>query len=190
MKLKVPYYSQRVDVLDSEWKAHSCLVVSVKMVAEFLGVKKIPADDWIKEGVYVGAWDGKFWKHNEIIRLLRNHGIFGYSQEFKAVDVNVKNGEMSQSKNTDTFFDKGVEKISKSIDQGVPVIVSIYKYFTEKNRHHGIVIIGYEKDYKNKLKGFYYHDPEMPDEKGGENIFVELEMFKNGWKRLAIFADK
>jgi hypothetical protein len=159
------------------------------MVAEYLGVKVIPADNWIKEGIYIGAWDGKFWKHNEIIRLFRNHGIFAYSQEFKTVDVNIENGEMKVGAKSDLFLEKGVEKIVEKIDQNIPTIVSIYKYFTEKNRHHGIVIIGYEKK-NNNIKGFYYHDPEIPDEKGGKDLFVELDVFKKGWKRLAIFADK
>jgi hypothetical protein len=190
MKLKVPYYSQRTDVIDSEWHAHSCLVMCIKMVAEFLGTKVISADDWIKEGIYIGAWDGKFWKHNEVIRLFRNHGIFGYAQEFKTVDVDINNGEMKIGKMSDIFLENGIKKISDNLDKNIPIIVSIYKYFTEKNRHHGIVLIGYEKDKNNELKGFYYHDPEMPDEKGGKDLFVEIGLFKKGWKRLAIFTEK
>jgi hypothetical protein len=189
MKLEVKYYSQRTDVIDPEWRAHSCLVICIKMIAEFLGANVIPADDWIKEGTLVGAWDGKYWKHNEIIRLLRNHGVSGYSQEFKSVDVDIKNGGMKVGKVSDLFFEKGTEKIAKNLDDGLPTVVSIYKYFTEKDRHHGIVIIGYEKK-DNKIEGFYYHDPENLDEKGGKNLFVEIDKFKDGWKRLAIFTDK
>jgi hypothetical protein len=189
MKLNVPYYSQRTDVIDTEWKSRSCLVVSAKMVAEFLGAKIVSADEWIKEGVCIGAWDGNYWKHEGIVRLLRNHGVFGYAQEFKTVDVNIGNGEMKAGVMSDLFLKNGIEKIIKSLDSGSPVIVSIYKYFTEKDRHHGIVIIGYEKDENNLVKGFYYHDPEAPEEKGGENLFVGLDEFKNGWKRLAIFSD-
>ena len=66
MKLQVPYYSQRTDVKDTEWQAHSCLIVCAKMVAEFLGDKKIPADDWIKEGTYIDAYDGKFYPLEEL----------------------------------------------------------------------------------------------------------------------------
>ena len=190
MKLNVPYYSQRTDVVDLEWKAHSCLVVSAKMIAEFLGAETIAADDWVKEGVYIGAWDGKFWKHDGIVRLLRNHRIFAYTQEFKSVDVDIKNGEMKIGENANLFVEKGIEKMIEKLDQGIPTIISIFKYFTEKDRHHGIVIVGYEKDGNSKIKGFYYHDPEMPEEKGGKDLFVELEKFKNGWKRLAIFSDK
>lgn len=188
MKLKVPYYSQRIDVRDPEWHANSCLVVSIKMIAEFLGVKNISADDWIKEGIAVGAWDGKFWRHNEVIRLFRNHGIFSYSQEFKTVDVDIKNGETKEGKNSELFVGKGIEKIAEKIDRGLPTVVSIYKYFTEKDRHHAIVIVGYEKE-GNNIKGLYYHDPEMPEEKGGKDLFVEIEKFKIGWKKLAIFVD-
>ena len=190
MKLKVPYYSQRIDVFDQEWQPRSCLVMSAKMVAEFLGGEIIPADDWIKEGVYIGAWDGNYWKHNGIVRLLRNHGVFAYSQEFKTVDVNIENGKMNEGKNSDLFLKKGIEKIVNNLDLEIPTIVSIYKYFTEKDRHHAIVIVGYEKNEGGLLKGFYYHDPEMSEEKGGENLFVELDDFINGWKRLAIFSDK
>jgi hypothetical protein len=190
MKLKVPYYSQRTDVIDPEWKAHSCLVVCIKMVAEFLGEKIIPADDWLKEGTSVGAWDGKFWKHNEVIRLFRNHGISAYAQEFKTVDVDIKNGEMKAGGMSDLFLKKGIEKLAKKIDEGLPSIVSIYKYFTEKDRHHGIVIVGYDKNENGEMKGFYYHDPEMPEENGGENLFVEIDKFKLGWKRLVIFTEK
>jgi len=190
MKLNVPYYSQRKDVTDPEWRSRSCLIVSAKMISEFLGAEIISADDWIKEGVYIGAWDGNYWRHDGIVKLLRNHGIFSYSQEFKTFDIDIKNGEAKSGKNSDLFLEKGIEKIVRSLDSGSSVMVSIYKYFTEKDRHHGIVIIGYEKDESGLLKGFYYHDPEMPEEKGGENLFVELEKFKLGWKRLAIFSDK
>ena len=189
MELKVPYYSQRTDVKDTEWQAHSCLIVCAKMVAEFLGDKKIPADDWIKEGTYIDAYDGKFWKHDGVVRLLRNHGIFAYAQEFKTVDVDIKNGEMFAGKKSDLFLEKGIEKIVKKLDEGIPSIVSIYKYFTEKDRHHGVVIIGYEKS-ASKVKGFYYHDPEAPNEQGGEALFVELDKFKKGWKKMAIFFEK
>ncbi len=190
MKLNLKYYSQRTDVIDPEWQAHSCLVMCIKMVSEFLGVKAILADDWIKEGVSVGAWDGKFWTHNEIIRLFRNHGIFSYSQEFKTIDVNLKNGEMNVGILTGIFLDRGIQKIVEELDQNIPTIVSIYKYFSEKDRHHAVVIIGYEKDTDDKLIGFYYHDPEMIDEQGGQSLFVGLDKFKNGWKKLAIFVNK
>jgi len=189
MKLKVPYYSQRTDVKDTEWQAHSCLIVCAKMVAEFLGSEVISADDWIKEGTYIGAYDGKFWKHEGVVRLLRNHGIFAYAQEFKTVDVDIKNGGMNTGKKSDFFLEKGIEKIVKKLDEGTPSIVSIYKYFTEKDRHHGVIIIGYKKD-NNILKGFCYHDPEAPNEQGGEGLFVELDKFEKGWKNLAIFVDK
>ena len=43
---------------------------------------------------------------------------------------------------------------------------------------------------KTYIKGFYYHDPEAPNEQGGETLFVELDKFKKGWKNLAIFVDK
>jgi hypothetical protein len=190
MKLNAKYYSQRTDVIDPEWRPRSCLVICVKMVAEFLVVKNIPADDWIKEGICVGAWNGKFWTHNEIVRLFRNHGISAYAQEFKTIDVNIQSGEMKIGKNSDLFLEKGIEKIAENIDEGLPIVVSIYKYFTEKDRHHAVVIIGYEKNENGKVAGFYYHDPEIPEEKGGENLFVELDKFKAGWKRLAIFTDK
>ena len=190
MKLNAPYYSQRVDVKDSEWHAHSCLIVCSKIVAEFLGAPKIPADDWIKEGVYIGAYDGKFWKHEGVVRLLRNHGIFAYPQEFKTVNVDIKNGEMGAGKKESLFLEKGIEKIAEKIDEKIPTIISIPKFFTENGTHHGVVIIGYEKDADSSIKGFYYHDPEIDGNKGGKDLFVDIEKFKKGWKRLAIFAEK
>jgi hypothetical protein len=199
MKLNVPYYCQRADVKDFEWQPRSCLVVSAKMMAEFLGSEVLSSDEWIKEGVSIGAWDGNYWKHDGVVRLLRNHGIFSYSQEFKTSHVDIINKEVKEGKNSDLFLEKGIEKIVRSLDSEVPVIVSIYKYFTEKDRHHAIVITGYEKDENQEksaslevsnIKGFYYNDPEMPEEKGGKDLFVSLNDFKDGWKRLSIFSDK
>jgi len=189
MKLNIPYYSQRTDVKDIEWQACSCLVLSIKMVSEFLGAENISADDLIKEGVCVGAWDGNYWKHDEVIRLLRNHGISAYAQEFKTVDVNIQNSEMNPGVRSEDLLKKGIEKIVNNLNGGLPTIVSIYKYFTEKDRHHAVVIIGYEKD-GDIIKGFYYHDPESKEEKGGDNLSVELDIFKKGWKKLAIFVEK
>jgi hypothetical protein len=196
MKLNVPYYCQRTDVKDLEWQPRSCLVVSAKMMAEFLGSEVLSSDEWIKEGVSIGAWDGNYWKHDGVVRLLRNHGILAYSQEFKTSYIDIINKEVKEGKDSDLFLEKGIEKIVRSLDSEVPVIISIYKYFTEKDRHHAIVITGYEKDGKSadlmasNIKGFYYNDPEMPEEKGGKDLFVFLNNFKNGWKRLSIFSDK
>jgi hypothetical protein len=58
------------------------------------------------------------------------------------------------------------------------------------------VIIGYENHEKSadlvagKIKGFYYNDPEMKEEGGGKDLFIEIDKFANGWKKLAIFLEK
>lgn len=189
MKLKLKYYSQRKDVLDEEWKSRSCLVVCAKMIIDYFSKENISIDDLIKEGICIGAWDGKYWKHDGIVRILRNHGIMAYPQEFKSVFVDIKNCEMIQSKFADIIFDKGIQKIVSSIDNDCPVIISTKIFFKKDNTHHGVVLTGYEKD-GDKISGFYYHDPEIDGENGGENLFVPIKDFIDGWKRLSIFVEK
>jgi hypothetical protein len=190
MKLNLKYYNQRKDVIDDEWKPKACLIVCVKMILDFLDNKEIPIDDLIKEGICIGAWDGKYWKHDGVVRILRNHGIMAYPQEFKSVFVDIKNSEMTQSKYADILFDKGLKKIVSSIDNECPVIVSIRLFFKKENTHHGVVIIGYEKNNDGSLKGFYYHDPEMNEVEEGKDLFVLIDDFKTGWKKLSIFVEK
>ncbi len=49
MLLSVPYYSQHLDVLDSEWKDRACAVACIKMLLEAKKVAVPPLDEMIKE---------------------------------------------------------------------------------------------------------------------------------------------
>ena len=76
MKLAVPYYSQRVDVLDPEWKYRSCGICAIKMAMEFLGGEKISADDLIKEGLKINAYlKNVGWIHQGLAELAKKHGF-------------------------------------------------------------------------------------------------------------------
>jgi hypothetical protein len=198
--LNIPHYSQYSENIEKDWQERSCAIACLKMVFDFLNIKT-EAMDLIKEGLFISddlvkrgkpqeGYSKEFgWGHGVLVMILRNHGVLGYAQEFRAVDVDIKTGKMMASEKSEFLLNEGLKKIEKNIENNLPVIVSIYKYFTEKDRHHMITIIGYEKNVKGEFIGFFYHDPELPKEQGGAELFIEINKFKSGWKKAAIFVD-
>ncbi len=171
MRLDVPYVSQYLDIADPYWKDRSCSVACLRMA---LSMKEgAPSlDSLVLEGKNTYGYDpSRGWTHKAIVSLFSDHGVLAESREFK------KEGE----------FEKGVEEIIASLDQGKPVLISAVKNFQEEKKFHTVLFVGYEKDEKGKISGFYYHDPAFDDREKGQNLFVSFEIFKKYWRRMAIF---
>jgi uncharacterized protein YvpB len=190
MILKVPYYSQKLDVSNNDWKNKACGITSLKMLLDFFSVKQAPSiDELIKELEFVGERIREGVTHETIVILLRNHGINAYRQEFKSHEINIKNGKVESNRYEKKLIDSGINKIVENLINELPVIISAVKKFKEKDKPHLVLIIGFEKD-ENSVKGFYYNDPDSNIVDGGKNLFVDLKTFKEHWRKMAIFVYK
>lgn len=178
MKIKVPYYSQYLDVENKEWQQRACGVVCLKMLLESKGVKTPSIDEIIKDGVVLGAYSENGWLHDGLITLGEKYGAKLYRKEFRK-----KNAD------TDTFEKlniEGVDTIVEELNEGLPVIVSAIKNFEVRNKFHMVLVVGAEiKD--GVVKGFYYHDPDSNTEAKGAYQFVPFTTFLDSWRRMAIF---
>jgi uncharacterized protein YvpB len=181
-KLQVPFFAQHEIVENGEGHL-SCGIVCVKMVIDFFNKDNSEIHDLIKEAVIVGGKESAGWKHETLVRVLRNHGILAYGQEFKSHKINLEKefGE-SDKKQTDEFVKLGIQKIKNSIDFEFPVIVSVKPQFNGNPENHIVLIVGYDEE------NFYINDPQR---KGQEKdpMPVSIEKFKEFWKGLTIFVE-
>ena len=166
MKLNVPYYSQFLDVDDKLWIPRACAIACLNMVLDYHG-KDTSLTDLIKEGDSIGGYGPSGWYHDSLIELAKGFGL-----------------EASRIENVD--FKAGIEDIRNSLEKNNPVIISAIKYILGQTKFHVVVITGFEEKDGN-ITGFYYHDPESVDRKKGQNIFVDIDIFELGWRKMAIF---
>jgi hypothetical protein len=66
-------------------------------------------------------------------------------------------------------------------------MVSAIKKWSEENKYHMIVLVGFEKE-AEEIKGFYYNDSDYKDEEG-KDLFVDIDTFKKYWRKMAIFVE-
>ncbi len=187
MKLNIPYYSQRTDVKDPEWKNRACGAINIKMVLEFYD-KEMPAtEELIKEGLCIGGYnqDG-FWRHDALVMLARNHGCHGYVEEFRSHTIDTAECTREESKHEAVLVRDGLEKMQKEIAAGHPVIVSVLPGFANNKTHHTVIATGvHEED--GALLGWYVHDPGAFTEEEGKHVYVPLARLMEHWKKIAIF---
>jgi len=175
MKLDVPYYSQKVDVTDSEWKNRACGIVCLKMVLDFYDRRTPSLDELIKLGVASGAHGKSGWIHKGLIDIASRFSFVIESREFKS------------DNKTEALSKDGIKQIVKSLKEGAPVFASVVKQFKYSDKFHMVVLVGFEGDEENP-EGFYYHDPDADTTEVGKNLFVSMETFKKHWRKMAIFV--
>lgn len=183
VQLEVPFWSQKHNVDNEEYIDNSCGIVCVKMILAFAQKTVGSVDDLIKEGYVVGGKSKAGWNHETLVRLLRNHGVLAYRQEFKShgVDLEKEIGAENEVL-TDLFIKTGINKIKRSLDFGFPVIVSVKPGFGENGGDHLVLVVGYDEN------SFFVNDPQR---KGYEKdpIGVPIEKFEEYWKGLTIFTE-
>jgi hypothetical protein len=136
----------------------------------------------IEEGQAIGAIDiARNWTHIGIVRLAHNHGVHGYSQEFRSL----KNGQPSRYESR--MMKEGIEKIAQTVEAGFPVIASVRRAFQEEGTAHTVVVMGTSRDSTGALEGFFIHDPDSEMTPDGERKMIDVETFLKGWRKLAIF---
>jgi uncharacterized protein YvpB len=186
--LDVPYFSQHSDLVPKNWRNISCGIVAVKMILDFF-VKKSPEISFlIDEGIAIDGFVENGWQHESLVRLLRNHGIMSYAQEFRSISIQIDDvhGVTKLSgKKKNNLQNIGIQKIFSKISLGLPVIVSVLPNFNHNKHSHLILITGYD----NKNKIIYYHDPDAREGKDIKSAKIKVKEFLKYWRNLAIFLD-
>lgn len=183
----VPYHSQFISIKNDEWKPRACTIVCLKMAMGLLMPEdESSADDLFYESerikqslltkeLITPKLAGNGSVHDCVVFLAHNHGLPAHKEEFKSLNPEFEN-KMLQS---------GIDKIANSITESRPVIVSILPGLSAGQSFHTILIIGVKREGDN-INGFYYHDPDA-NEETLDNQFIDINKFKEYWRRLAIF---
>lgn len=185
--LKAPYFAQNDQSIDPNNHLNSCGILCVAMLLAFYQNHKPNIMDLIDEGILIGGYKDGMWHHEALVRILRNHGINAYAEEFRSVSVDLQKQSFDKNQNQEKLIENGIEKISQEIENGNPVIVSMKEGFGGNNQSHLVLVVGHKKDGKN-LAGLYVHDPDFRSQKGTENRLVSISDFKNFWRNFAIFS--
>jgi uncharacterized protein YvpB len=191
MILDVPYQSQKS--LDVEELNKWCGLASLWMVLAYYLKDSTPSvEELLKK--YSEEFEFSGFEHKSLLKIAREYGLSGYRKSWWAapgvealLDKFRAEGESEEEISAwlQTNIDESLFTIEKSINQQIPVIISVTKNFSpvENNQdriNHLVVLIGVEGD------DLIIHDP---FEKG-ENFKISKEEFKKCWLRQAILIQK
>jgi hypothetical protein len=194
--LDVPYISQYSLGRDPDGKSRSCGAACVYMILEYRGQTRADFLSILKEAQTIkGAFiSGIGWTQVGLAALLRNHNVGAYGEEFRSVHVDVESQEFLPSEFEAGHIERGMQKIAgKVIDWKEPVIISGIKNWNEEDKPHLMLVVGVEAEgdiytKERNIKGFYFHDPD-DEHAEGKNRFVDIDTFRNHWRKFAIFVD-
>ena len=188
--LYVPFVSQYSVPRDEDGLSRACGMACVKKVIDFYQGETQPLADYMKEGKMIrdAFIPGVGWNHKGLVAILRNHGVGAYSEEFRSVFNDIESGTVMPSPLESDHVERGIRKISHEVQYGRPVIVSGVKQWKEKDKFHDMIILGVEKK-RDEILGFYYHDPD-DENKDGRNQFVDIQTFRDCWRKFAIFISE
>ena len=188
--LYVPFVSQYSVPRDEDGLSRACGMACVKKVIDFYQGETQPLADYMKEGKMIrdAFIPGVGWNHKGLVAILRNHGVGAYSEEFRSVFNDIESGAVMPSPLESDHVERGIRKISHEVQYGRPVIVSGVKQWKEKDKFHDMIILGVEKK-RDEILGFYYHDPD-DENKDGRNQFVDIQTFRDCWRKFAIFISE
>jgi hypothetical protein len=184
-KLNIPFFSQLNKEVPQQLQRSVCTVACLKMILDY---KKVPNTfaDILKEIEIIGGREISNWNHETFVRLLRNHGILSYRQEFFGQTIDLHTLEVTHAEHCERFESEGLVKIKEQIKKGNPVIVSVFAGFSQDHSskksinmvNHVILITGFDDEY------LYVNDPIFDT-----STRVTFSHFMNYWRRLAIFVE-
>ena len=180
MQLDIPFFSQLDDQVPAELQRSVCAIACIKMV---LDSRLIPNSfsDLLKEANIVGGREHAGWTHETIVRVLRNHSVHAYRQEFKAHEIDLETGDPVPAIHSTEFANNGVAKMRDMIEKGNPVFVSVSAGFGDNQGDHVVLVVGYDENNVIML------DPQRPSD--SNPVSMPLRDFMSVWKRLTIFTE-
>lgn len=185
--IPVPYISQYSNSFESDWQNRSCGIACVAMLLGYYNLQDISPMRLVDEGVAIGGYCNKGWFHESLVRLLRNHGINAYAQEFKSVDVSTETKTFKTNSLEQEMSNKGIIKIIQEIVAGHPVIISVESGFITNKENHMILIVGY--DFSGENKKLIIHDPDGSSENiDRSQMAVDISKVVKFWRKFAIFS--
>jgi hypothetical protein len=185
--LPVPYISQYSDSFEQDWKNRSCGIACVAMLLGYYNLEDLNPMILINEGIAIGGHCQGGWFHESLVRIIRNHGINSYAQEFRSVEISMKDKLFKPSPLETKLVDDGLIKIIQEIDKKQPVIVSVKPNFNGNDTNHLLIVIGY--DFSDQKGNLIIHDPNGKNSKKTLNEFsVNLSEFQKFWRKFAIFS--
>jgi hypothetical protein len=180
MQVSIPFFSQLDPSIPVEHQRKVCALACTKMVLDSKG-EKISFEQLFEEAGIVGNYETAGWSHETVVRLLRNHKVLAYKQEFLAHDISFETRQGTVAKHTEQFLQFGIQKIKQSIDAGNPVILSVRAGFSNNNGDHMVLAIGYENE------DLLILDPILLPEQNP--IKISIDELKKFWKNFAIFTE-
>lgn len=179
------YCSQYRDIEDKTWKDKACSLCCLWMALKSLKSDfDLSPDELLKKGLYINAFvDPGYWRHDRLTVLAHNYGLPAYAEEFKSIPF----GE--ETEYAESILNYGIEKIFNFLKnkEGM-IIASVPKDFIHFDKPHSILLHSIKE--KENKRYLIYNDSAKEGEEDGENNEVDLEEFKNKWRRLAIFINK
>ena len=133
--------------------------------------------------MHIGGYTEDGWVHEVLVALARNRGFPAYRQEFKSHSIDVAQKTAKASHHEERLVVDGIERITATLKSGSPVIVSVSRGFQEKAQFHIVVLVGLEEG-----GGFYYHEPDAQSRNEGEYRFIDIDNFKEHWRKMAVFV--
>ncbi|MDB5266437.1 MAG: hypothetical protein JWN89_252 [Parcubacteria group bacterium] len=191
MILPVPFVSQYSIGRDSDGLSRACGAACVKMIIDFRESDDVDFLSIVREGQTIkGAYvSGIGWTHAGLAALLRNHNVGAYAEEFRSVLVDSDAQKFLPSPFEREHVERGIKKIAYEVEGGRPVIVSGIKQWKDVDKPHLMVCVGVDREEHGAVRGFFYHDPDDEDEQG-ESKFINTDIFRQHWRKFAIFIDK
>jgi len=191
MKLDIPFYSQRAEDVPEEHQNTACGVVALKMALDF--ARKQQKEDepsiaaLIEEGIAIGGYQQSTgWIHDALVLLAHNHGAPAYREEFRSVHADIKSKTFSESSHAERLVTYGIGKCQRLLKDGAVPLVSVSKFFSERDKFHLVALTGFGSE--DGAEGFYYHDPHYKTSQEGAHRFVDIDTFRDHWRRFAIFV--
>ena len=166
MIIKVPYYSQYIDVANIEWQSRACGVACLKMLLGAQVVRTPSIDEMIRQGEAIGAYGPSGWTHDGLLALAQKYYTKLSRTEWR----------QAEGKTADELNEEGIAFLISELRSGHPIIVSAIKNFEVVDKFHMVVLTGFEEE-DGKVTGFYYHDPDCTTRSDGVNRFVPVDVF-------------
>lgn len=166
--IKIPVVDQLKDTSDDYWKDKTCGICSLKMLLSFCDIKNkdIFVMDLVGQGLELNAYlEGVGWKHSGLVEIARRYGV---NMDFQKIFPKTSDERK-----------KVLNLIDSNLNNGKPVIVSVFWGFNPENGGHLVVVNGFKKKGR-KIAGYNIQDPDHRFR--GNTYFISREEFISGWR--------